>query len=408
MLKNHYFYITKIRFKTNQLPRFLTLLDVYVMRKILLLSFAMCFFFINSGSAQDLKPEKEVLIDTVYPYILPLWGQKVAERGYKTLLPFGLNLNYVYNNMALEISDFDLSIGGDSNSVLNSLLSEYVNLETLNFQRTEATSNGLNIRADFWLLPLLNIYGIYASSEGTTSVALQPEWYDEEGNLLLSLPKFGSSVDFTATSVGIGSTLVYGVDNYFMSVDMNYTSTSSALLEDPAQFIVASARVGTVLPSKRKDRFLAVYVGGMWRNFVEQRGNRGQISLNEVFPGLGERVFPAIDDRITSNTGQINANNVTIDGLPNTPAGNAQRIILQEQNELLNLKNQGLYELDNAMTTLVAADVNYKIKKEIINSWSVQFGFNYQINDHWMFRGEFGKASGNTFAMTGLQYRFGL
>lgn len=368
----------------------------------------MCFFFINSGSAQDIKPENEVLIDTVYPYILPLWGQKVAERGYKTLLPFGLNLNYVYNNMALEISDFDLSIGGDPNSTLNSLLSEYVNLETLNFQETDATSNGLNIRADFWLLPLLNIYGIYASSEGTTSVALQPEWYDEEGNLLLSLPKFGSSVDFSATSFGIGSTLVYGVDNYFMSVDMNYTSTTSALLEDPAQFVVASARVGTVLPSKRKDRFLAVYVGGMWRNFVEQDGNRGQISLNEVFPELGDRVFLAIDDRIASNTGQINANNVTIDGLPNTPAGNAQRIILQEQNELFELKNQGLYELDSAMTTLVAADVNYKIRKEIINSWSVQFGFNYQINDHWMFRGEFGKANGNTFAMTGLQYRFGL
>ena len=51
--------------------------------------------------------------------------------------------------------------------------------------------------------------------------------------------------------------------------------------------------------------------------------------------------------------------------------------------------------------------INYSINKEIINNWSTQVGFNFEISPHFMYRGELGYRAGQKFFMTGLQYRFG-
>ena len=51
--------------------------------------------------------------------------------------------------------------------------------------------------------------------------------------------------------------------------------------------------------------------------------------------------------------------------------------------------------------------INYSIKKEIINNWSTQIGFNFEISEHWMYRAELGYRAGQKFFMTGLQFRFG-
>ncbi len=264
-------------------------------------------------------------------------------------------------------------------------------------------------RADVFLLPFLSVYGIYASNHGSTTVSLQPEWYDDDGNLILSLPEFGSSVDFDANSLGIGTTLSYGIKSYFISYDLNYTSSTTALLNQPVQLITTSMRVGTNIKFKNPERKIAVYVGAMYRGFVDAQGNSGSIKLNEVFPELGNNAFSAITDRTAGNNAQITSNNEAINALnPNRPQDQLRITALEASNDLLIKKNEGLSTLDNSLQTLVAQDVNYSIKKELIDNWSVQFGFNFQINKHWMYRGEFGHQAGNTFILTGLQYRFGL
>ena len=360
------------------------------------------------AQGQDLPEKEEQLLDTIYPYLLPVYGQKVAERGYEIQLPFGFNLNYTHNDMDLFISEFALNIGSDPNSTLNQLADEYLTLETLNFQKVNATTDGINVRADMWVFPFINVYGLYAMNQGVTGVFLQPEWYDDNGDLIISLPAFGADAKFDATTWGIGTTWVYGYRNYFISVDGNFTKSYSELLDDPAKLVVGSARVGNLIEFK-KERKLAVYAGAMWRDFVDRNGNYGSIKLNEVFPDLGNNIYPAIDDRVQANTGQINANNATISTLdPNRPAEAAQIAILEQQNKTLNTKNQALGTLDSGLQTLFASDVEYKIKKEIINNWSIQFGFNFQFTRNWQLRGEFGVANGNRFVLSGLQYRFGL
>jgi hypothetical protein len=65
--------------------------------------------------------------------------------------------------------------------------------------------------------------------------------------------------------------------------------------------------------------------------------------------------------------------------------------------------------LINAKSRVENSDaINYSIKKEIIENWSTQIGYNFEISDHWMVRGELGYRAGQKFFMTGLQFRFGL
>ncbi|WP_075589895.1 hypothetical protein [Labilibacter marinus] len=330
-----------------------------------------------------------------WPYSMPILGKQASERGYKIQLPYGLNVNYVYNRMDLEISSFDMTIGNDPNSPLNQLISEHVTLDNLNFTNTIARSNGMNLRADVWILPFLNMYGIYANNTGTTEVSLKPTWFDEEGNLILALPEIKSSVDFAANSYGIGTTVVGKLyRDYFFSIDANMTWSHSELLKTPARLAVVSARVGDRI-KVGKNSMLALYVGGMYRGFMDNDGNFGSIAIQQALPNLGSNALPAIDDKIDSN-------NQKIAGLdPNKP-------LEQKQIELLEQQNKILGELGTAFENIIASDVDYGIKKDIINNWSVQFGYNLEINKNLTIRGEFGKGTGNDFVLTGIQYRFGL
>lgn len=330
-----------------------------------------------------------------WPYNMPILGKKAVEKGHKIQLPYGLNVNYVYNRMDLEISEFGMTIGDDPNSTVNQLINEYLTLEALNFQRTIAKTNGLNLRADLWVLPFWNLYGLYSNNTGSTEVSLQPEWYDDQGDLVLALPQITSIVNFNANTFGVGSTVagkIYG--SYFFSVDGNISWSSSEILDEPANVTVLSARIGDRFSLKR-DVMLSLYVGAMYRGFLGNKGNFGSIAMNEALPEIGSNVFAAIDERVNLNNEKIAA----LD--PNNPLD-------QRQIEALESKNETLFEIDSVFTEVISQDVNYGIKKELVNSWSVQFGFNLEVNEHLMLRGEFGKGNGNDFVMMGVQYRFGM
>ena len=107
--------------------------------------------------------QNEILTDSIskkrYPYKLPIWGQKAYDKGFgdQLQLPLGVNLNYVYAFIDMEITEFALNIGDYD-------LSSIINIETLNFTEVSATTSGVNLRADFWLFPFMNIYGLYSFS----------------------------------------------------------------------------------------------------------------------------------------------------------------------------------------------------------------------------------------------------
>ncbi|WP_430817069.1 hypothetical protein [Carboxylicivirga sp. RSCT41] len=331
-------------------------------------------------------------LKTEYPYVLPIWGQKVADRNIKMQLPFGINVNYVYNQMTLDLTHFSMNFYDGEN------LDDIINPETLNFTETVGTTNGVNIRADAWIFPFFNVYGIYSRNQGSTKVAFQPRVVEKDlgpnGNLMeirtLEEPIDVDKVTFTANSFGIGSTLVYGWSDYFVNVDGNMTWSTSDLLEQTVAFFVGSARIGKRV-SLKNDMKLAFYIGAMYRDFVNKENNTGSIGV----PELDEGIARAIDGLTAINDEQI----LLWESLPESTPGRDEKL-----DELYAREER----LDHASERLENSDaINYDIKKEIVNNWSTQIGFNLEINENWMYRAELGYRDDQKFFMTGLQYRFG-
>lgn len=347
----------------------------------------------NAQSGMQFPKEDSISVkkDT-WPHVLPIWGQKVTDRNIQLQLPIGFNVNYVFNQMSLELTEFSMNFYDGEN------LDDIVNPETLNFTETIATSNGVNIRADAWVLPFWNVYGIYAKNSGSTKVSFQPQVIENNlgpnGNLkeirtleeAISVPE----VVFDANSFGIGSTLVYGWDDYFVNMDGNLTWSSSDLLAETVTFFVGSARIGRRITFKNNMK-LAVYIGAMYRDFVNKEVNTGSLGVPELDEAMGSAIdgFSAINDQ------QI----ALYESLPSTP-GNVEKL-----EELYARETR----LDAAGARIDNSDaVNYRIKKEIIDNWSTQIGFNFEISEHWMYRAEYGYRADQKFFMTGLQFRFGL
>lgn len=348
-----------------------------IFRPLILLVIVLLTNKVSAQSGIQFPKSDTTAVKQEYPYILPIWGKELTKRNIKFQLPFGINANYVYNKMELEMTEFSLDLNGRP--------IDGINEDTMGFQPIIAKTSGLNVRADIWLFPFLNFYGIYAESNGSTQIAMTPF-----GSKLITL----DPVPFRSSSLGVGATFVYGWRNVFVSGDVNFTNSSSDILEDKVGFMVASARVGKRVQFKNNMAF-AVYIGGMYRNFVGHEANHGNVLLAEYFPELKDGILDGIDNRILRNEGLIDD--------PNYPYTPDEPTKIQ-----LRLRNEGLNEIYARVDSAPPSQVNYSLKKEIIQPWSLQVGFNYEITEHWMYRGELGYSSGQTFLLTGLQYRFGL
>ncbi len=332
----------------------------------------------------------QVADTATYPYVLPIWGQKVQDKGMadQLQLPFGVNANYVNAFMELDITEFQLLVGGKD-------LSGIINTETLNFTSVSATTNGSNFRADAWILPFMNVYGMLSIVKGTTNVSLQPTWKDAVGDVILQLPEFSSIVEFDALAYGAGTTLIFGWNGYFLSTDINYSRTETALLEEQVGYLTLSARGGYrfFLNKKNENLFIAPYVGMMYRDFVGSHGSNGSIGLDEVFPELDESFNNKANEAIQENQDVIDDPNTSL----------ADKIKLEA-------RNQAIEEIQDRVNDsgVFTTEINYYIKKDLIQTVTFQFGFNFQINRNWMLRGEYGVSDSQRFLMTGVQYRFGV
>ncbi len=360
---------------------------------VLLVLLLLNFSEANAQSGIQFPKNDSTTVNKDWPHVLPIWGQKVADRNIELQLPLGFNVNYVFNQMSLELTQFSMNFFDGEN------LDDIINPETLNFTETVATTNGVNIRADAWILPFVNVYGIYAKNRGSTKVSFQPQVVENNlgpnGNLkeirTLENPISVPEVLFNTNSFGIGSTLVYGWDDYFVSVDGNVTWSTSDLLAETVTFFVGSARIGRRVVF-RNNMKLAVYIGAMYRDFVNKENNTGSLGV----PELDEAMTKAIDGFSAINNEQI----VLWESLPDATPGKEEKLTdLYARDE----------RLDEAAVRVENSDaINYSINKEIINNWSTQIGFNFEISEHWMYRAELGYRANQKFFMSGLQYRFGL
>ena len=285
-----------------------------------------------------------------YHNIFPILGRKAVERGFDLPKPLGLNIVAMYANQGIDISNLGLSTGDNPK----------VPIEAIKFGGNTSTVSTANFRADLWLFPFLNVYGMAGGAKANTTVKVTAP------------VEFTSSVDQTGDYLGLGMTGAFGIHRYFSVVDVNWTWSSFEKLDETVRGRVLSMRFGRNLKLSGTKR-LSYWVGAMNMKFATE--TNGSILLSEAIPP--EKVA-AIRDQLENID-----DSEWYQGL--SPA--QKRVVDQMVERLLN-------------SNLGDVKVNYGIHKAPSDPWNMLIGGNFDLSKRWSIRTEFGVIDRFTFLLS--------
>jgi hypothetical protein len=342
----------------------------------------------NAEVADSLKASE-------YPYILPILGAAATKRGFNLPYSAGLGINYLWQESDLVIENLHV---GFNHRPMNDLS------EIIRFNNATSNAAGVNFRPDIWLFPFLNIYGILAKAQPSTSVDFGIYVPDGDGNWT-NVINMNTKAEFEATTLGFGLTPTLGIGGGWMALDMNFTWNDIAELEKPAFAFVFGPRFGKSFNLKKPQSNIAIWVGGF--RLKLNTGTTGSIDLTEVIDTNG------LQARVDGGLQKVDDAYVSVDtwwnGLSSVEQKNPVNVVKYETaNRALGTASGFLTSLDNALNDEQTASVQYSLDKRPKDMWNFIVGSQYQYNKHWMIRAEYGFLGSRQQVIAGLQYRFGL
>jgi hypothetical protein len=87
--------------------------------------------------------------------------------------------------------------------------------EIIRFNNSTARADVLTLRPDIWVLPFLNIYGIFGKANSSTEINAGV-WIPDANNVWSEVTGFTSTAKFNAVSAGFGMTPTLGVGGGWM------------------------------------------------------------------------------------------------------------------------------------------------------------------------------------------------
>jgi len=371
------------------------------MKRQLILLLCFCSVVCSSGWSQYttdkvIGQKNEALRDSLktadYTYLLPIWGKKVAQKGFKLPKSAGLSVQYLWQKSEVVINNLQV---GFNNGPLYDLD------EIVRFDKAQTTTNGVNIRPDVWILPFLNVYAVFAQSKTSTAINAGV-WVPDstEWNKILTID---TKADFDATTFGFGMTPTVGVGGFFMALDMNLTWSDISALEKPAFAFVFGPRLGKSVTFKNPERSLAVWVGGF--RVKLNTGTKGSLSTADLFPT--DEWGAKIDTGYMKVGESQQEVNEWWNGLSPLEQQNPVNIAkYNTANKALETAGLILDAASQAVTNAGGSTVQYSLEKKPKDMWNFIIGSQFQINRSWMIRAEYGFLGSRSQFIGGLQYRF--
>ena len=331
----------------------------------------------------------------IYPYALPIWGDKATKRGYDLPYSAGLSMQYFGQRSDLIIENLNVGFNGGTMHDLDGIV---------RFDKAKSSSDGVSLRPDIWLYPFLNIYGIFGVSAASTDVGYGI-WLPDSSGHEQEILHLNTKVDFTAATLGFGITPTLGVGGGWLALDMNFTWTDVPQLSKPAQAFVFDPRMGKSFKLRRPDENINVWVGGF--RFAINTGTTGSIPLSDALP------IDQWQGSINQAQAEVARRNADIDAWWNslTPPQQANPVNIakyQASKAALSRAGAFLENADQAVAHAGSSTVDYSIDKRPADLWNFLVGGQYQLNKSWMFRLEVGFLTSRTQLISGLQYRFGI
>ena len=215
---------------------------------------------------------------------LPL-GKSLAA-GHELPLPLGISANVFFmehdmeaQSIAVDIPPLPLPTG--PLQLPPGLPAESAKLES----RVTTTT----AKIDAWLLPFLNVYGVAGYVDGETTASgfsvggLPPE-------LAILLPN-SFAIAYSGSTYGVGGTLAAGYNQFFASLDANYTESDLDIGDSTIEAFVISPRVG--ITGDLGGLNGALYVGAMYQDVDEQQNGTVKFPIMGTSVPVGYDVISA-------------------------------------------------------------------------------------------------------------------
>jgi hypothetical protein len=373
------------------------------MNRIKLLVIAMLAFsgghvFAQVYSNKVVGAKNTELADSIkakeYPYVLPIWGKKVTEKGFDLPYSAGLSVMYLWQRADLIIDN--LQVGFNNGPMYN--LDEIVR-----FNDAEGLASGFNFRPDIWLFPFLNVYGIVAKSQITTIVDFSINIPDSTG-ASQEVFQTNTEADFDGLTTGFGFTPTVGIGGGWLALDMNMTWTDMDALSKPAFSFVFGPRMGKSFKFK-KERSLTAWAGGF--RVKIKSDTEGSLALDELFDT--QELEAKIDEGIIKVEDAQQQIDSWWSGLSSSEQQNPiNKARYETAQRAIDTAGKVLNAADGAVSDISNSTVQYSLDKRQQQMWNFIVGSQYQFNKHLMLRAEFGFLASRTQFIGGLQYRFGL
>ncbi len=340
--------------------------------RITLLVLMGIFLYSNQSQAQyvstKVKTKHQVYTDSLkqveYNYLFPILGQGAYTKGFDIPYPAGLMANYMWMDQSLVFENLQLGIKSDNIDL------PLTDIGFVEFGQNTNTSFSINVRPDLWILPFLNVYGIFGYGESHTEV-----------NIVAPL-NFKSVVDQSFNTVGVGVLGAGGIGPVWFSVDANWTWNQPELLDKPVRTNVLGIRLGHTFVFKNKpESNIALWAGAM--SIQMNSDTQGQIKLIDALPS---EVWEDRDAFVAEY-------NEWYDGL------SAPKKILVDGSPIPDIVDK----IESADGETI---IKYGMDKQVKERWNGLIGIQYQYNKHWMLRSEAGLIGDRKSFLISLNYRF--
>ncbi|WP_276483809.1 hypothetical protein [Paraflavitalea pollutisoli] len=302
-----------------------------------------------------------------YDRVFPLLGTKVYKRGFDIPWPIGIMFNTFYANQGINISDIRVGIQGADTTLGPVDLSQVVQ-----FGDVKAKGLTLNMRADLYVLPFLNVYAMlsYLPKASTDVTLVKPV------QLSTNATQQGWAYGFGIMGAG-------GVGPVWIQADYNVNWADMQLLDNKVFTQIVGIRVGHVFPLQGSpEKNISLWVGMM--GLFINNDTKGQIKLADVFPDISQ-------DKINEIK---NSYDQWYNGLRPVQQKVVDKIV-----EKLQDKIDG-HPIDDV-------SINYEMNKAVKSRWAGLVGAQYQFNKRWQLRTECNLISQDRFSlMLSINYRF--
>ena len=193
---------------------------------------------------------------------LPL-GKSLAA-GHELPLPLGISANVFFMEQDMEAQSIAVDIPPLPLPTGPLQLPPGLPAESAKLESRVTTTTA---KIDAWVLPFLNVYGVAGYVDGETTASgfsvggLPPE--------LASLLPNSFAIAYSGSTYGVGGTLAAGYNQFFASLDANYTESDLDIGDSTIEAFVISPRVG--ITGDLGGLNGALYVGAMYQDVDEQQ-----------------------------------------------------------------------------------------------------------------------------------------